>query len=91
MIAAPKRVAITGMYPRQFAHVQRSIPPNVALHIIDREHINWPGADLVIVMTKFVSHSHIEKCIATYGRERVVLCHGGLSSLKRLLVERGGQ
>lgn len=82
---APKRIAVTGMYARQFEHVRRSVPANVELLVIDREHVNLPSADAVIVMTKFTGHSHIEKCIATYGRERVTLCHGGLSSLKKLL------
>lgn len=82
-----RRIAIVGLLSKQINVIQRELGKDVVILPIEREHPTFPEADQVVVMTKFVRHGHTSAFVMRYGRENVLLCEGGLSSLKKLLTE----
>jgi hypothetical protein len=93
--AAPRhrkpRVLIVGLLNQQEQDMMKAMGELLALDFVKTEHPNKAledkarHADLVVLMTKFISHSHTE-AVKKFN-EHVVFRNGGVSELKRWLTQ----
>lgn len=84
------RVLIVGLLNQQEQDMARAMGEVLSLDFAKSEHHTTledkaKGADLVVLMTKFISHKHQD--IVQRVNEHVVYRHGGVSELKRWLTQ----
>lgn len=83
------RIVVGSLLAKQERTVEMGCPSNVELRFIKSGITppRWPAiakkADYTVVMTKFVSHKHVE-ALKSAG-VKIILCAGGLDSLKHII------
>lgn len=84
------RVLIVGLLNQQAQDMERALGELLSLDFVKVEHANTledkaRNADLVVLMTKFISHQHQD--IVRAVNEHIVYRNGGVSELKRYLTQ----
>lgn len=84
------RVLIVGLLNQQAQDMERALGELLNLDFVKVEHANTledkaRNADLVVLMTKFISHQHQD--IVRGVNEHIVYRNGGVSELKRYLTQ----
>lgn len=84
------RVLIVGLLNQQAQDMERALGELLSLDFVKVEHANTledkaRNADLVVLMTKFISHQHQD--IVRGVNEHIVYRNGGVSELKRYLTQ----
>lgn len=84
------RVLIVGLLNQQAQDMERALGELLSLDFVKVEHANTledkaRNADLVVLMTKFISHQHQD--IVRGVNEHIVYRNGGVTELKRYLTQ----
>lgn len=92
---AMPRIAVVGALPAQAHEIARYFQGKANLTFPDKNAstLNLTGAEWVVIMTNFVSHSLIDNILRKYARDNVLMASGGVSAVKtqihRVLDNRG--
>lgn len=82
------RIAVLGLLPDQFHHVEMAVAGRAELVLVKNEQTtdakNFNASvDYAVINIKFVSHEQQRAMSETVGKDRVVLVHGGVSSVTK--------